>query len=664
MTSIRYGATALALGLLAGCGGGGGGAPLDPGGPGGGGTGLHAARPGELVAYARERIQQASAAGLSLTALAAAGVPAPAAVVAGGGQAPAQEAGVAEDDLLQTDGSVVHALHPWASWDSPARPARLSTHRINADGSLTGLATVTLPTEFRSPGMYLAPQARKLAVLGEVDDLRNPVVTNPRLTTVWPYRRRLLLDVYDTSAGDTPRAASRVEISGTLVGSRMVGNVLYVASTWLPDLGRYTVPAGSTPAQVNAALAGLTVSEILPTIRIDGGAAQPLVAESDCFVQPANASRSLQLTTITAIDLGAPAPRHASRCFVGGSNAFYMTERSAYLASSQDNGDEVFIAIFPPRFPAAARTDIHKFSLQGLQVEYRGSGQVQGHLGWDREKSPYRLSEHEGLLRVLSYTGQAGWLGAQGASQSSAPSPATLTVLREDAASRSLTPVATLPNTRRPDGLGKPGEQVYAVRFAGPRAYVVTFRQTDPLYVLDLSDPSDPRAAGELTVPGFSDYLFQLADGKLLGVGKDANAEGLVQGLKVGLFDVSQPAQPRMLSSIGLGARGSVSGLDYSRHGISLLAQGQQVRVGLPVRLYEAAANGQTRPSLQGLARFDIDTGRGTLAQRPTLVATTFDGRAGDALRLAQYDMAQERSLLRPAATYYLSGGQLRHVPE
>jgi uncharacterized secreted protein with C-terminal beta-propeller domain len=98
-------------------------------------------------------------------------------------------------------------------------------------------------------------------------------------------------------------------------------------------------------------------------------------------------------------------------------------------------------------------------------------------------------------------------------------------------------------------GLGR-GEQLHAVRFLGPLAYVVTFESVDPLYVLDLRDPAHPRRAGSLTVTGYSDYLHPVAPGRLLGVGESVNGRQLVTGLQVSLFDVGSPAHPKRLARV------------------------------------------------------------------------------------------------------------------
>ena len=100
-------------------------------------------------------------------------------------------------------------------------------------------------------------------------------------------------------------------------------------------------------------------------------------------------------------------------------------------------------------------------------------------------------------------------------------------------------------------GIGQ-GERIYSVRFIGDVGYVVTFRQTDPLYTIDLSDPTDPVVAGELELLGYSAYLHPVGDGLLLGIGQDATEEGRTTGTQISLFDVSDPANPQRLQQYTL----------------------------------------------------------------------------------------------------------------
>jgi uncharacterized secreted protein with C-terminal beta-propeller domain len=114
----------------------------------------------------------------------------------------------------------------------------------------------------------------------------------------------------------------------------------------------------------------------------------------------------------------------------------------------------------------------------------------------------------------------------------------------------------------RVSGLGR-GEQIYGVRFIGETGYVVTFRQTDPLYTIDLSEPSLPTLAGELKLPGYSAYLHPIGEGLLLGVGQDADLDGRVKGTQVAVFDVSDPSAPRQLDKLTLPGGYSEAELDH-----------------------------------------------------------------------------------------------------
>ena len=147
----------------------------------------------------------------------------------------------------------------------------------------------------------------------------------------------------------------------------------------------------------------------------------------------------------------------------------------------------------------------------------------------------FSMSELNGDLRVATTTNS--WDG-------SAPSSSAVRVLRPEG--NELVQIGLV------DGLGLT-EQIYAVRFLGTQAYVVTFRQTDPLYVIDLTDPAAPVLSGELKIPGYSAYLHPVGEGLLLGVGQGADLDGRVQGTQLSLFDVSDPANPCSLSTLPIG---------------------------------------------------------------------------------------------------------------
>jgi len=413
-------------------------------------------------------------------------------------------------------------------------------------------------------------------------------------------------------------------------------------------------PATATPGERTAAIARLSADELLPRLRRNGGAAQPLLRDTDCWLQADNGSLAVQLTTVTLVDLANPDLPQSTRCFAGGTEAVYLTPRNLWLATTRSTPlmeSLSLVAAAPPR------TDVHQFALDVTGtggLAWRGSADVEGHLGWDSTRMSYRLSEHEGHLRVLTYTGNEGWASPADAG-ARRPSPARLTVLRADSAAasaygRTLATVSVLPNARRPAAIGKPGEQVYAVRFVGARGYVVTFRRIDPLYVLDLADATDPRVVGEVELPGYAETLLPLPEGLLLGLGRAADAEGRVQGLQLTLFDVADATAPRVLRSLTLGEAGSASALEQSRHGLAMRLDaapgGAVARLALPVVLSQGPFSGLQR----GLQTFEVDTATRSLVLRDLKGAT--DGNGAGWLR-------EERALLMGAQVVHLREGAL-----
>lgn len=172
-------------------------------------------------------------------------------------------------------------------------------------------------------------------------------------------------------------------------------------------------------------------------------------------------------------------------------------------------------------------TSIHRFDIASDDsAAYTASGSVEGLV-----RDSFSFSEHEGHLRVVTTTGN----------QWDETSESWLRVLKEEG--------DELVEVGRVGDMGN-GEAVQSVRFQGDVGYVVTFRQVDPLYTIDLSDPTNPTVLGELKIPGFSSYLHPIGDGLVIGVGSDADEQtGRVTGSKVSLFDVSDLENPEEIST-------------------------------------------------------------------------------------------------------------------
>jgi uncharacterized secreted protein with C-terminal beta-propeller domain len=593
-----------------------------------------------------------------------------------------QEVGVDEDDLMKTDGTMIYGLVAASS----TAPGQLVAYQRGLSGEITKTASLNLSTtEFRS-GMYLFSQAKKLAIVGASSvqiplktatsaasatsttaksaaaSVPSPAGTSPppNFYPTYTYKNKVDISILETNSPNALTINQTVSIDGNLIGSRVIGNTLYLATSYSPQVGY-------TSAEIDA----LKPADVIPTIQINKGAEVPLFAESDCYLQTKNAANGARLTTITAIDLGSPSLTRNSRCFLGGSEAIYVSDKSVYIATTRysytapPSSADVAASIWA--YPADIKTDIHKFAINGLTVKYKSSAEVKGHLGWDKDKKSYRMSELGDDLRVITFTGELGWGFAPAAdptvttvSQAAgvAPSPATLTILRDSGGE--LKAIGTLPNSKRPQPLGLANEQIYAVRFLGDKGFVVTFRRTDPLYTLDLSDPTDPKTVGELKTPGFSDYLFPVGTSLLLGVGQDATNEGFQQGVKIGLIDISDLANPKEIATRIIGNRGSTSALRSGAHGINLYTVNDVTRVAIPIRVFETLlGSSQFSPTYQSLFRFEVNAVAKTLVDKPSVLGSTFDvpypwSTPGlyDVL-----DIANNRSVQISDQVYYLNAG-------
>ena len=256
-----------------------------------------------------------------------------------------------------------------------------------------------------------------------------------------------------------------------------------------------------------------TIEDWLPTVgsaAADSGR-EALVACEDV----SHPDEGDEISTLTVVTLPAEDPDQSSSVAVtAGGDALYSSDERLYLTTPGDTG---------------LSTQVHAFALDGLDTTYVASGEVEGRL-----QDRWSMDEHDGVLRVALAHGK-DW----------SPEDNGVTTLREDGDE-----LVELGSVR---GLG-PEEEIKAVRWFDDLAVVVTFRQTDPLYTVDLRDPSSPSALGELKIPGFSRYLHPIGDDRLLGIGQDADLQGQERGAQAAVFDIADLTDPARLDTLSLGA--------------------------------------------------------------------------------------------------------------
>jgi uncharacterized secreted protein with C-terminal beta-propeller domain len=509
----------------------------------------------DLVTYARAHAKPfVSAYGLGggRTDLVAKGAPVPSAALGQAGAARedsalqqgvdysgtnVQEEGVDEPDLVKTDGRTVFAIANGtlnAVAVNGGKPQLLDTLKLNT------VATYELLLH-----------GKRLLVIGRGGYWAEPLPASAKLIMPYQPASSVLTEV-DVSDPKALEVVRTLELDGAYVAARLVGStVRLVASSQVPASLPFVQPANGAPEAVafakrhNASvLANARVGKWLPSYRIKraGHRAGREHAAVQCrrVTRPASFS-GLGMLTVLTIDLAKGLEPVDSTALMTDARIVYASQENLYVATERwaDRPDPAQ----PQAEQPGATTAIHRFDITNpAKSVYRGSGKVSGFL-----LSQWSLSEFKGVLRVVS-TETPAWWGAGGDSES------FLTTLR--LADNGLDQVG------RVGELGK-GERVYAVRFVGDTGYVVTFRQVDPLYTVDLADPAKPRVLGELKIPGYSAYLHPIGEDLLLGIGQDADENGRTQGTQISIFDVSDLRKPTRLHTKALGLGWSEAESDH-----------------------------------------------------------------------------------------------------
>ncbi|MFA6073771.1 MAG: beta-propeller domain-containing protein [Candidatus Woesearchaeota archaeon] len=196
----------------------------------------------------------------------------------------------------------------------------------------------------------------------------------------------------------------------------------------------------------------------------------------------------------------------------------------------------------------AEYTIINKIGINKGQVSIEANGKVPGHIS-----NQFSMDEFEGNFRIATTISQrwSRFMTGNDVTTTNVATDEKIAIMPPNGRSESINNMYVLDSNLKElgaiEGLAK-GEQIYSVRFMGDRAYVVTFRQVDPFFVIDLKDPSTPAVLGELKIPGFSKYLHPYDANTIIGIGRDATESGRAEGLKVSLFDVSDVANPKEIA--------------------------------------------------------------------------------------------------------------------
>jgi uncharacterized secreted protein with C-terminal beta-propeller domain len=516
-----------------------------------------------------------------------------------------QEQGVDEPDLAKLkDGRLVvvarNALQLLSAQDQPQLLGSLSlATRYGRNGvepskgydSYAGYGGELLLVGSRAlvvmPGFRERPQRDLPHLDGSGKDARTSLYLPGTPTT-----RLVLVDL----STDSPRLIEDAVYDGQYVSARLVDGTVRLVTSTAPAPPVIALPQTSNRTMeqdvyesTQQAPGDVRLSDVLPQVvhRDAHGTVTRSGAAVGCsdVAHPADArgTSTLLVTTMRPAD-GLEAT--GSTAVTTGGDLVYASADRLYVATSRWGTVGPAVDTRITGDSDEVRTEIHAFdTTSATTTRYVGSGSVPGYV-----LGRWAFSEHEGTLRVAT-TRQPPWGNGQGDDVVVDGGPGETSSMVVKLVERG----GDLVETGRVSGLGRT-EQIKAVRYFGDLAVVVTFRQTDPLYLVDLA--GDPKVVGELKVPGFSTYLHPIGDGLLLGLGQDATDQGQVTGMQLSVFDVSDPSRPSLVDRLPIGA-GYSPALEDSR----AVAYDPSSRLAvLPFHGYDESTGAPFAPSAVGIS--------------------------------------------------------------
>ena len=462
-----------------------------------------------------------------------------------------QVAGVDEPDIVKTDGTYLYVVANQIVYIIKAYPVTEATI----------LSKITI-TNVTISNIFI--RGDRLVVFGDTGGfyayplLEGDVKTDMiRPGILWGGVSQTVINVYDLSNRADPTIVKEIRIDGGYFDARLIDEYVYVVSTEYTSNIYYTLDEKNYTLNV-------------PQICVDN-VSQNISTDDMYYVDVPELSDSM--THVISLNLDNNEIVEKS-FMLGSSQTMYVSKDNIFLASAHYPYYPMLYKTNSASTSDKETTILHKISIHTGNVTYIAQGEVPGHI-----LNQFSMDEHNGFFRIATTSGNNWEEGSQTSNN--------IYILDE-----TLNQVSKVENIA-------PAESIYAARFLGDRAYLVTFVQIDPLFTVDLSDPYNPRILGELKIPGYSEYIHPYDETHIIGIGKevdpsiDANKVHTpgaiyytaVLGLKLALFDVSDIENPIEEYKIVIGDRGTDSPALYD-HKAFLFDREKELLI-IPVSLYE-----------------------------------------------------------------------------
>ncbi len=423
--------------------------------------------------------------------------------------------------------------------------------------------------------------------------------------------------VYNIENKENPQYEREVQIEGDYLSSRMIGeNIYFMANKYI----YCNLPEEYTKENVNE-------DEYKPKY-LDTSISEKLNCKefTDIYYFPDSEENSY--LNIAGFNINNNEPANIES-YLGAGEEIYSSENNLYITKVKYEYKNNIMYGYYDNYDI--NTYIYKFKLEGAKINYTNVGSVPGEV-----LNQFSMDEKDGYFRIAT-TDSNNW--------NSDTDTNNMYVLNEK-----LEVIGKIENLAK-------GEKIYSVRFMGNRAYMVTFVQTDPLFVIDLSEPTNPVVLGELKIPGYSKYLHPYDETHIIGFGENTTTNkygGVVtDGMKMALFDVSNPSNPKELYSVDIGEKGTYSEL-LSNHKALLFSKEKNI-IAFPISIREEDGEYNTKLTFQGAIVYGLDLNEGF-----TLKGTIAHMQIEDGYRDYEYSKAIERIIYIKDNLYTLSKGLVK----